>query len=61
LVIKNGSESCVGHETALALIFVLEEWLNQKSAVLDVGADSDHGGLQFILFLCSQLSLGIED
>jgi len=34
LVIEDGSESSGGDETALALVFILEEWLDQEGLSL---------------------------
>lgn len=42
LVIEDGSESSGGDETALALVFILEEWLDQKASKSHDGTDSDH-------------------
>ena len=61
MVIENRSEPCIGNEPTLALVLVLEEWLDQKSAVLYVSTDSDHQGLQLFLLLWAQGVLGIKD
>lgn len=42
LVIEDGSESGGGDETALALVFILEEWLDQEASKSHDGTDSDH-------------------
>ena len=42
LVIEDGSESGGGDEAALALIFILEEWFDQKASKSDDSADSNH-------------------
>lgn len=42
LVIEDGSESSGGDETALALVFILEEWLDQEASKSHDGTDSDH-------------------
>jgi len=42
LVIEDGSESSGGDETALALVFILEEWLDQEASESHDGSDSDH-------------------
>jgi hypothetical protein len=42
LVIEDGSESSGGDETALALVFILEEWLDQEASESHDGTDSDH-------------------
>lgn len=42
LVIEDGSESGRGDETALALVFILEEWLDQEASKSHDGTDSDH-------------------
>lgn len=55
LVVEDASETGVRHETALRLVFVLEEWLNKKSTVLHVSADSQQDLVQLTLFGCCQL------
>ena len=42
LVVEDGSEPGVGDETALALILILEERLDQKSAVFNLSTNSLH-------------------
>lgn len=42
LVIEDGSESGGGDEAALALVFILEEWLDQEASKSDDSADSNH-------------------
>lgn len=42
LVIEDGSESSGGDETALALVFILEEWLDQEASESHDSSDSDH-------------------
>jgi len=42
LVIEDGSESSGGDETALALVFILEERLDQEASESHDGSDSDH-------------------
>lgn len=43
-VIEDRSESCVCNESAVALVLVLEEWLNQESSVSHVSSDSLQAG-----------------
>ena len=61
LVVEDGPESSVGHEPTFALVLVLEEWLDQQSAVLHVCADSDHRGGQLFLLFRGQIHLRIKD
>ena len=42
LVIEDRSESGGGDETTLALVLILEEWLDQEASESDDGADSHH-------------------
>lgn len=42
LVIEDRSESGGGDEAALALVFILEEWLDQEASKSHNGADSSH-------------------
>ena len=61
MVIKDRSEPGVGDKTTLALVLVLEEWLDQKSAVSHVSSNSDHGSLQLLFLLWRHGHLGIQD
>lgn len=42
LVIEDRSESSGGDEATLALVLILEEWLDQEASESDDGADSHH-------------------
>ena len=60
-VIEDGSESGVGNKSTVALVLILEEWLDQESSVSDVSADSLQAGFQVSLFTLGQLVLWVED
>ena len=38
--VEDGSEPCVGYESTLALVLVLEKWFNQEPLVLDEPSES---------------------
>lgn len=61
LIIKDATESSIGNEAAIALIFILEEGFDQQSSVFYVNSDSGHTLVQFILFSLSKLILWIEN
>lgn len=61
LAVEDGPEPGVGHKSALALVFVLEERLDQKSSVLHVGSNSHHQLLQLLLLGFRKGVLGVED
>ena len=61
MVIENGPKSGIRHKAALRLILVLEEWLDEESAVLHVSSNSHHCHLELLLFLLSKLILGVQD
>jgi len=47
-VVKDASESGVGHVTAVGPVFVLEERLDQQASVLHVSSDSAHDLVQLL-------------
>ena len=61
LSVEDRPETGVGNETTVALVLVLEEWLDQQSAVSDVSSNSLHANVEFGLFSFRQLSLSIQD
>lgn len=61
MVVKNGPKPSIGDESTLALVFVLEEWLDQKSAMLHICSDSDHEGLQLLLLAGVKDRFWIQD
>jgi len=53
LAVENRSESGVRHETTIALVLILEEWLNKQSSVSYISANSLHAFLKFLFFSLS--------
>lgn len=47
LVVKDTSESCVGHKSTLWLVFILEEGFDQKTSVFNICTNSDEDIVQF--------------
>ncbi len=48
-VVKDGLEASVSNESALALVFILEEGLDQESLVADEPAESLHATVKDLL------------
>ena len=61
LIIKDGSEARIAHKSAITLVLVLEERLDQESSVSDVRADSLHACVQLGFFFGRERALGIQD
>lgn len=60
-VVEDGAEPGEVHETASALILVLEVGLDQQATVLDVCAESLEAGHEDTLLLIVEHVLGVED
>lgn len=60
-VVKDRSESGVGNEPTVALVLILEEWLDQESSVSDVSSNSSEAGLEVSLLRLAKLVLWIKD
>ena len=61
LVVKDTSKSSVGHKSTLWFILVLEEWLDQKSSVFHVSANSTEDVLKFLFFSGWKLVSWVEN
>lgn len=60
-VVEDRSESGVGDKSTVALVLVLEEWLDQKSSVSNVSSDSLQAGLENSLLRLTELVLWVKN
>jgi hypothetical protein len=60
-VVEDRSESGIGDKSTVALVLVLEEWLNQESSVSNISTDSLQAGLENSLFRLTELVLWVEN
>ena len=59
--IEDRSEASVGHETALALVLVLEEGLNQETLVSYDPSKALHAGVKDLILIGVQQIFGVKD
>ena len=57
--VKNRAEASVSNKTTLALVFVLEEWLNQESLVAYIPSKSLKASIEYLLLLGFKQMFGI--
>lgn len=60
-VVEDRFEACEGNESRMVLVFVLEVWLDQKSSILDISAETLQTLDQNLLLCVIQHVLGVQD
>ena len=59
--VEDGSEPGVSNEPALALVFVLEEGLDEEALVAHEPAEALHASIEDLLFIRGKLVLGVQN
>ena len=60
-VVEDRSESGIGDKSTVALVLVLEEWLNQESSVSNISTNSLQAGLENSFLRLTELVLWVEN